>query len=196
MMAQNPQVWYKDWIDAPWHPESIQPIDSNMVPCSGTKMNNWVALGSNTDFGPQHSSWLHQDHRPKHGSCQQHELWTSAWPQADQLWQVWKKAVVDGGTCSCPVGSAGWCAAVSWSLHRLSPQTNCLATGHRMTLALSMDRISEMKNGSFPGLNLLEISPRSIIHQEAIPVYQWTVMLPQAVMNPKDHVGICGQGSF
>lgn len=53
-----------------------------MAPCSGTKMDNWVALGGNTDFGPQHSSWLHQDRRPKHGSGQQREPRTSAWPQA------------------------------------------------------------------------------------------------------------------
>lgn len=58
-------------------------------------------------------------------------------------------------------------------------------------LALSNNRISKMKSGSFPALGLPERPPWSILPPEAM-YSEWSVLLPQAVMKSDGHVGVCG----
>lgn len=62
-----------------------------------------------------------------------------------------------------------------------------------ITLALSNDRISEMKNGSFSGMDLLGRPPWSILLlQPCWPL--WYLLLPQAMLKPEVHVDVCGLG--
>jgi hypothetical protein len=65
-----------------------------------------------------------------------------------------EKAAGDGGTGGPPVHSAEWWA-VAQSFHGLSPKQ---ASSQVITLALNSNRIFEIKNGLFTGLNLLEMS--------------------------------------
>ena len=62
-------------------------------------------------------------------------------------------------------------------------QTQPLNTlpNHAITLALSNYRISEMKNGSFSGLNLLEISLWSILPPEAMMLSMVHAVAPDQV---------------
>lgn len=49
-----------------------------------------IALGDNLDYGHQHSHWLQDDHRPRHGPCWQHGPWISIWPQVHQHSPLWQ----------------------------------------------------------------------------------------------------------
>lgn len=78
--------------------------------------------------------------------------------------------------------------AAAWSLHRHSPQTlqppSCMAA-----LVLSNNRMNNIKNGSFSGLDLLERPLCFLLPRRPIGIHG---PLYQAVWKPEVPVGVCG----
>lgn len=166
---QHGSRWLHRPLTSTWTPEAAQPTDIDMVQDGGT------------------------DNEQLNGPWWQHGLWTStqllvvSGPQT-QSWLLVAAQIIDismaTGRVSCVMGvreGYSWWRNMSLpsrvsrvvcsnSLELVQTQAPNKLSSHRMALALNIDRMSWMKNGSFLGLNLLKIPPRSTLLQEVLLV--------------------------